>query len=148
MTMYTLLRNKPNPTKEEINSALEGIICRCTGYRSVLEGCYEFSKENGCCGGAKTNGCCRGIPSENCVTENVVPNGKSAGDNYESRTSMVETQEPIFPPALLTNKEFHSKTVVFRGDNHTWIRPTTMKQMLASMAQFPTATIVGGNTNI
>jgi carbon-monoxide dehydrogenase small subunit len=32
MTSYQLLKNNPNPTEAEIRTALEGNICRCTGY--------------------------------------------------------------------------------------------------------------------
>lgn len=32
-----LLKNKPNPTKEEILEAFGGHLCRCTGYKQILE---------------------------------------------------------------------------------------------------------------
>jgi carbon-monoxide dehydrogenase small subunit len=32
MASYQLLKNNPNPTEAEIRTALEGNICRCTGY--------------------------------------------------------------------------------------------------------------------
>jgi aerobic-type carbon monoxide dehydrogenase small subunit (CoxS/CutS family) len=31
-----LLREKPNPTKQEIKEAIHGNICRCTGYNSII----------------------------------------------------------------------------------------------------------------
>ncbi|CAI8021904.1 Xanthine dehydrogenase [Geodia barretti] len=44
MSMYTLLRNNPTPSEEEIEAAFEGNLCRCTGYRSILEGYKTFAK--------------------------------------------------------------------------------------------------------
>ena len=35
MTSYQLLKNNPNPTEAEIRTALEGNICRCTGYTNT-----------------------------------------------------------------------------------------------------------------
>jgi aerobic carbon-monoxide dehydrogenase small subunit len=32
-----LLRNKPNPTREEIQEGLSGNLCRCTGYIQIFE---------------------------------------------------------------------------------------------------------------
>ena len=38
MSMYTLLRNKPVPTVQDIDMCLQGNLCRCTGYRPILKG--------------------------------------------------------------------------------------------------------------
>jgi len=37
LSAYALLSEHPNPTEEEILTALEGNICRCTGYAKILE---------------------------------------------------------------------------------------------------------------
>jgi hypothetical protein len=36
MSMYALLRNNPNPTQQQIESAIDGNLCRCTGYRAIM----------------------------------------------------------------------------------------------------------------
>jgi carbon-monoxide dehydrogenase small subunit len=33
----SLLAENPSPSEEEIRSALEGNICRCTGYQNIVE---------------------------------------------------------------------------------------------------------------
>jgi carbon-monoxide dehydrogenase small subunit len=37
MTAVDLLKNNPQPTEEEIRHALEGNLCRCTGYVNIVE---------------------------------------------------------------------------------------------------------------
>jgi len=37
MTAVHLLETNPNPTEEEIRHALEGNLCRCTGYVNIVE---------------------------------------------------------------------------------------------------------------
>ena len=37
MTAYELIQHNPNPSDEEIRSALSGNICRCTGYQHIVE---------------------------------------------------------------------------------------------------------------
>ena len=37
MSTYALLRDVPDPTDDEILSALEGNLCRCTGYEKIVE---------------------------------------------------------------------------------------------------------------
>ena len=37
MSTYALLLKHPNPTDEQILAALEGNLCRCTGYLKILE---------------------------------------------------------------------------------------------------------------
>jgi carbon-monoxide dehydrogenase small subunit len=37
MSTYALLKENPDPSDEEILTALEGNLCRCTGYTKILE---------------------------------------------------------------------------------------------------------------
>jgi carbon-monoxide dehydrogenase small subunit len=37
MASYNLLKNNPRPTEAEIREALQGNICRCTGYQNIVK---------------------------------------------------------------------------------------------------------------
>ena len=37
MSATALLREKPHPTDDEIRKAIQGNICRCTGYQNIIE---------------------------------------------------------------------------------------------------------------
>jgi aerobic carbon-monoxide dehydrogenase small subunit len=47
MTAVSLLETNPNPTEEEIRHALEGNLCRCTGYINIVESIRWASEKMG-----------------------------------------------------------------------------------------------------
>ena len=44
MSAKALLLKKSNPTREEIKTALEGNLCRCTGYKQIIEAIESIKK--------------------------------------------------------------------------------------------------------
>ncbi|XP_028399776.1 xanthine dehydrogenase/oxidase-like isoform X2 [Dendronephthya gigantea] len=73
MNMYSLLSENLKPTKQEIEDGFDGNLCRCTGYRPILDAMKSFAKDEnpidieelqcclgkgGCCGETRTcHGC-------------------------------------------------------------------------------------------
>jgi carbon-monoxide dehydrogenase small subunit len=48
MASYWLLQRKPNPTEQEIQEAISGNLCRCTGYVKIVEAVqYAAQKTEG-----------------------------------------------------------------------------------------------------
>jgi carbon-monoxide dehydrogenase small subunit len=45
MAALNLLRRNPNPTEAEIRSALEGNLCRCTGYQNIVAAIQSAAHE-------------------------------------------------------------------------------------------------------
>ncbi len=45
MSAKALLIHNPHPSREEIKTALEGNLCRCTGYEQIIEAIESVSKE-------------------------------------------------------------------------------------------------------
>ena len=39
-----LLKRNPSPTEEEVKEAVGGILCRCTGYRQIIDAILDASK--------------------------------------------------------------------------------------------------------
>lgn len=47
VSAYSLLSSNPDPTEEEIKAALDGNLCRCTGYVKQIEAIKETAEELG-----------------------------------------------------------------------------------------------------
>lgn len=43
MSATALLRDYPKPSREQINKALEGNLCRCTGYNAIVDAVLQAS---------------------------------------------------------------------------------------------------------
>src|SRR2546429_4481386 len=47
MASYNLLKHNPNPSEEEIRTALKGNICRCTGYQNIVTSVQYAAEQMG-----------------------------------------------------------------------------------------------------
>ncbi|KAK6190255.1 hypothetical protein SNE40_002166 [Patella caerulea] len=47
MSMYSLLKTNAKPTMEEVEEIMDDVVCRCTGYRSILDAMKSFSADAG-----------------------------------------------------------------------------------------------------
>lgn len=92
MSLYALLRNNSNPTQHEVEEAFDGNLCRCTGYRSILDAANTFSTEMSC-GKAKTNG------GGGCCMENG--NGKPAGGCCMDKKNDDQPIKRFTPPGFI-----------------------------------------------
>uniref|UniRef100_UPI00398ECDFD xanthine dehydrogenase-like isoform X4 n=1 Tax=Pristiophorus japonicus TaxID=55135 RepID=UPI00398ECDFD len=46
MQMYGLLKNNATPSSQEVEDNFDGNVCRCTGYRSILDAMKSFEKDS------------------------------------------------------------------------------------------------------
>ncbi|KAJ8282636.1 hypothetical protein COCON_G00051550 [Conger conger] len=145
MSMYALLRNKPQPTLEDITEALGGNLCRCTGYRPIIDGYKTFCGAPDCCQiNGKGKDCLNGDKSEEGLE-----NGHPELFDKENLVPLDPTQELIFPPELIMMAEGGGqRTHTFTGERITWVSPVTLEELIKLKASHPQAPIVIGNTNI
>lgn len=45
MSAYALFLENPTPTREEIETAIEGNLCRCTGYKPIIQAITETTTQ-------------------------------------------------------------------------------------------------------
>ena len=44
LSAYALLRENPEPTEQEVKTAIEGNLCRCTGYIKIIEAVLDAAE--------------------------------------------------------------------------------------------------------
>lgn len=118
MSAYALLRNNPRPSFYEINQAVKGNLCRCTGYRPILEALYSFSE----------NSCCNGLSSSSCpCLENSTSPGREKLVTFDDFPKFDETQEILFPPSLIIDKS--PKHVLLEGRRVKLVVPVSWQEL-------------------
>ncbi|XP_073502610.1 aldehyde oxidase-like isoform X1 [Phyllobates terribilis] len=139
MSVYSLLRNHPEPTMEQIYEALGGNLCRCTGYRAILDGCKTLCKEPNCCK-LEQNGQLDHDQRDNITTLFL---------NKEDLLPVDPTQELIFPPELtLMMQKKSPQSLVFQGEKVKWITVFNLEELLDLKVKYPEAPLMVGNTSI
>ncbi|KAM6200351.1 aldehyde oxidase 2-like [Sarcoramphus papa] len=148
MSIYALLRNHAEPSMEQIISALDGNLCRCTGYRPIIDSYTSFAREPTCCQLRGTGQCC--LDQEECVCSSSTGGQIHSGlCNPEEFAPVDPTQEFIFPPELMRMaQEQQRTTLIFHGKRTTWISPPSLKELLELKPKYPKAPLVVGNTSV
>ncbi|KAK4295724.1 hypothetical protein Pmani_031735 [Petrolisthes manimaculis] len=145
MSMYTLLRNHPVPTMEQLDEYFTGNLCRCTGYRPILDGYRSFT----------SNG--TGNTSEittTTTTTTPTPDGEwwcKDGRHLHQNNDFIPydpTTELIFPPELKVRSDLDSDYLVFQGHRVTYHRPTSFTNLMYLKHLYPEAKIIVGNTEV
>ena len=134
MSMYNLLKMNPCPSEQDIEEAFDGNLCRCTGYRPILESTKTFAKPN------KNVSCEAKI--ENC----------SSGTKCSTLTDFTAFKEydpncDLPFPAQLMQKT-NDETVFITSDDSFWLETSNLDELLMAKKLCPDARIVGGNTEL
>ncbi|XP_033860545.1 aldehyde oxidase 5 isoform X1 [Acipenser ruthenus] len=147
MSMYTLLRNIPEPSIEDIREALTGNLCRCTGYRPIIDGFKTFCGASKCCqNGNDTKNCCLDQEPELNQEDDEISSELFKTDDF---LPLDPTQDLIFPPELmLLARQQGSGRLVFQGERLCWISPGNLAELLELKAQHPSTPLVIGNTTV
>ncbi|TRZ04440.1 hypothetical protein DNTS_025932, partial [Danionella cerebrum] len=143
MSMYSLLRNNPHPTVDDITEALAGNLCRCTGYRPIVDGYRTFCESENCC---QLNGTMCKV--ENGSVEHI-ENGDPELFRKDELLPLDPSQDLIFPPELMRMAETSDQSSQrFCGERVTWVSPGSLEELLQLKTDYPQAPLVMGNTNI
>ncbi|KAJ0176322.1 hypothetical protein K1T71_008496 [Dendrolimus kikuchii] len=127
MAMYSLLKNKKKLTMLEIEKSFASNVCRCTGYRSILEAFKQFADD---------------APKSDIldIEELSVCNkaNKICTNTCDSDWCIVDKTDLIEPPTI----EIHL------SDGKKWFRPKVLDDILRILKKAPNDNyqLVAGNT--
>ncbi|KAK3150156.1 hypothetical protein QOZ80_3AG0229370 [Eleusine coracana subsp. coracana] len=164
MSMYALLRSsKQPPTEDQIEDSLAGNLCRCTGYRPIIDAFRVFSKTD--------NSVYTNSSSESTNGQTICPStGKPCScrnemdvDANEASLSLrmkrysplsyneidgnaYDERELIFPPELQLREVTPLKLNGF--NDIRWYRPLKLKQVLHLKSCYPDAKLIIGNSEV
>ncbi|KAL9237148.1 hypothetical protein vseg_011734 [Gypsophila vaccaria] len=166
MSMYALLRSSKNsPTEEQIEESLAGNLCRCTGYRPIMDAFRVFTKTDDmlytgrtlanqqdneficpstgkpCSCGPKADATTNNMKQSVVCNESYKPLSYSAIDG-----SIYKEKELIFPPELLLRKP--SILNLSGSQGLKWYRPLSIQHVLELKTRYPEAKLVIGNTEV
>lgn len=147
MSLYALVRNNPSPNKDDVEEAFDGNLCRCTGYRPILDAAHSFTKQPSACGKSTANGgggCCMEKPNgAGCCKSDSLPDGPTKSFPRPDFIEHDPDAELIFPPTL---KKFKMKPLALGNKRKKWLRPVTLDQLVEIKSVYPSAKIIGGST--
>ena len=175
-SLYALLRNTTDPSELEVEEAFDGNLCRCTGYRPILDAAQTFNKDQAFGKGATKASNVYGMRNStsnsgtNGSAKNGSPNGsaccmqngsESGGGCCMDKGSKATGGEPIkrfTPPGFI---EYHPDTelifppalrkhefrpLAFGNKRKRWFRPVTLQELLEIKSAYPSAKVIGGST--
>jgi xanthine dehydrogenase/oxidase len=128
MHMFAALQQKKEMTTKEIEDLFDGNICRCTGYRPILDGFKQFGSDYE-------------PPSSEAEIE---------VDPYYAPPCKKKPTVEIVPPKAFIPYMKKPKSLLFEQGDYTYARPTTLKELYTIMsAHGPVGEkfrLVSGNT--
>jgi xanthine dehydrogenase/oxidase len=158
MNAFALLQSKPSPSPQAIEDNFDGHICRCTGYRPILEAFRTFSDDADF--GVKTERA--SPPSERLEKHPEYHHSLFARATtghhkkpYGHRRSghlvpQVESRPIIEFPNWLRNRALRSPTLDFKRTGARWLRANTLEELLEMKQKYSSqgVKVVAGNTSV
>ena len=133
-----MLRNNPNISSTDLLAGLDGNLCRCTGYRSIVDSMSTFGSDCPCKNNNKKNNengtittCCAGLDNEE--------------DRVPCETLKLEQGEELIFPSELQLTPRTSKHL--RGERSEVFLPITVSEFVELKEKFPNAIILGANSS-
>ena len=118
MSLFALYKNNTDPNRRQIDEALAGNLCRCTGYKSIVTAAESMYRAD--------------IHADDWQRR---PYGDDASADEMQRIAKL-------------NNIKRQEALRITGDGRAFFAPRTVDELSALVAQYPAATILAGGTDV
>lgn len=129
MNMFTRMQEKDKPSVKEVDDLFDGNICRCTGYRPILDGFKKLARDY--------------KPPKHIPEIKIDP-------NYEPKESPRNTEITI--PRGFVDYMKHPEYISFSEKGYDYFRPVTLPQLFTLLNKYgpvgPNLQLMSGNTAV
>lgn len=131
MSSLAILLENPTPTNEDLMQYLDGNICRCTGYRSILEALREFTIDSN--------------PNDQIISQKL----RKTTSSHIKKSLNQEIIDSLKSLSDLSCLELKPKSVFIKyNNNHFYSLPSSFDELLEINKKNINAKIIVGNTEI
>eukprot|EP00761_Pharyngomonas_kirbyi_P013987 gb/GECH01014017.1/.p1 GENE.gb/GECH01014017.1/~~gb/GECH01014017.1/.p1 ORF type:complete len:1345 (+),score=341.46 gb/GECH01014017.1/:1-4035(+) len=146
MSLYTELRNNPKASQRDLMSSIDGNLCRCTGYRPIIDAAKSLANvqsSGSCCRqNSESKGCSNSGFSCSCSSSECCQNSNTSSG---TQNNDIEAH-PIFPPSL---KKYNPTMLEIHGEHCTWFRPVNLNQLMQIKKEYgKNLKMIVGNTEV
>jgi xanthine dehydrogenase small subunit len=121
MSLFALYKTRRAPSREAVCDALSGNLCRCTGYRPIVDAAAR-------------------------MYELDAPTGWRAPGIARDHTRIISAEEQRLADALASLAR--EEPLVYEAQGQRWLAPRTLEQLVAACAADPAARLVAGATDL
>lgn len=125
MSLFALYKSEPHPSRQGINDALAGNLCRCTGYRPIIEAAQRMYHAKSTSADTEQQWLCRPFSA---ASDREVTAGERA---------MIERLGALQ----------HRQTLELQGPR-PYFAPTTLENLAELMQRYPDACLLAGGTDV
>jgi xanthine dehydrogenase small subunit len=125
MSLFALYKSQPAPDRAAINDALAGNLCRCTGYRPIVEAGRHMY----------TLGAAIPPAQQDCIR---APAGSKSRAAAKSESDLARALKGLK----------RRKGLVLRQASGTFHSPRTLEELAAVQERFPEARMLAGGTDV
>ncbi|MDZ7644712.1 MAG: xanthine dehydrogenase small subunit [Woeseiaceae bacterium] len=119
MSLFALYKNAAAPGRIDIDHALAGNLCRCTGYRPIVDAARAMY----------------GLAPPGDDDWTLAPSGRAAGGDEQRRLGLLRSLR-------------HGRMVALEYDNRRYFAPRSAAELAQVFGDYPDATLLAGGTDV
>ncbi len=145
MSLFALYKTDPAPARPSINDALSGNLCRCTGYRPIIDAAFRMTRL-ACAGAARADDATAVIDDAGAAATAPAP---ASTHWLMSGAAARRSSDEIAEQAVADRLAGLTVAPCFTAaDGRRFHRPTRLAELARLRLEYPQALLLAGGTDI